>query len=60
MAQICVLDKQKLIEALQSDSKSYIPWLKIKLLFVLHGYDIEVEDERPHQKVRKINETSLC
>ena len=45
MTQIRVLDKQKLLEILQSDSKSYIPLRKIKLLFILHGYDIEVEDE---------------
>lgn len=47
MAQRKVIDKQVLLEHLQSDGKSYISKTSLEFLASLYGYWLEVPDEEP-------------
>ena len=47
MAQRKVIDKQVLLEHLQSDGKSYISKMSLEVIASLYGYWLEVPDEEP-------------
>ena len=47
MVQRKVIDKQVLLEHLQSDGKSYISKTSLEFLASLYGYWLEVPDEEP-------------